>query len=684
MIGISVKRISSIFRAKSLRRSLYIATTIFVLVVASSFLYSEFYPSAITEKTISSVRAGIESELAYLSTEGDKIAMLDNFAKAVHEEDSYTALSILVAEKDSRNIGLAGVTNENGNIFARTLSSQHRGDNAFINTPQGRSLASGATSTASVEQSGVNPKQLILTTGRFVYYGGDKVGALFTNHLADDKFMSRFVDRYLAGGSIALSYTKALGIYGISSDDQTIRRIVLAYFYPDSDWITGGRGGDVVRMPGGNVFKIINVPISGIEKPTGGIIVMVPVPVFSVLGVLLTGIIPCLIFFAVSFLIYKKEKRRRYYTLVLFLATTLGFATWCTFWLFRLSLIPNMFDVPRLYNSTLRLSPETGVYSPEFDFRSSIFLDTGEESVNAVEAVLTYDPDIIEVSSIDTSDSSCDFFLEESNDRAHGVIHISCIKIEEGFPENGTKIADLVMKGKVLGRAQVGFTKGTMVLADDGIGTDVLRTYTGASYVVEHQRDARATSSVEEIGGHEVIFSTTHPNPERWYRSRSIGLRWVPSGPAYVNIDTDISAVPTDIVDTGSDVYQKDVATDGQYFVHFKRGSNDKITTLPIKIDTVPPDNLSVEVSENSISTGEVVRVKVSASDDLSGLQKNFYVKIGDQHFFLPARSDLSIPFYKSGTYPIYIRVFDNAGNYSDSTTNITVTGNSLGSWLPF
>jgi hypothetical protein len=104
-----------------------------------------------------------------------------------------------------------------------------------------------------------------------------------------------------------------------------------------------------------------------------------------------------------------------------------------------------------------------------------------------------------------------------------------------------------------------------------------------------------------------------------------------------------------------------------------KNGVRGAISTLVLKVDTTSPDVPTIRVSSLKIKKGEVVRLELSSHDDLSGLEKNFYIS-SDDSIWVPSFSKLYIPFHEVGVHKLGVRVFDNAQNYSDSQVIITVT----------
>lgn len=83
-----------------------------------------------------------------------------------------------------------------------------------------------------------------------------------------------------------------------------------------------------------------------------------------------------------------------------------------------------------------------------------------------------------------------------------------------------------------------------------------------------------------------------------------------------------------------------------------------------------------MESSEDAVFVGDVVRFVFDATDTVSGVQKNYYVDLGN-NLFLPIGQQLFIPFLSAGTQSIKMRVYDNAGNYTDQSKSIHVSRSS-------
>ena len=114
---------------------------------------------------------------------------------------------------------------------------------------------------------------------------------------------------------------------------------------------------------------------------------------------------------------------------------------------------------------------------------------------------------------------------------------------------------------------------------------------------------------------------------------------------------------------------------DGIYYFHLTplvSGYTGATFSIKIMIDTTPPKIPEIKADTTTIKAGETVRLEFfSHGDNVSGLQKNFYISF-DGGVWIPTLPQLDI-FFEAGKHTVSLRVFDNAGNFSDTSTAITV-----------
>ncbi len=639
-----------------------------VLAAILVLLYGIYhqYPETVAARNAVALREGLALELAYLSGQGNEVARLPEVIEAIRTENTDALNTILPRERDARGIGLLGAANRDGIIISRTRSTRVIGDNAFQNGPVGRALVQRRNEVASVEQSTIDPRQILLNTGRFVYADGAQVGALFVNRLADDEFARYVAKEYLAGSEL-IFYTNEYGIYGSSFTHPGDMEVIRSYVMPDSDIINNPKGEGFLRLSNGHLYLVKNYIFPGLESSPGGVVVFTELPdILAVAG--LGCFLPPLAFMFILFVVRRRRGKKDGIicspTLAFFLIPYVLVYT-----IFVLALYNHFPQVKSrvypLYNSVLRLLPDGGVFDPRFSQRITAVIDSGGEAINAIKVSLAYNPAELVFESFDTERSICEYIITADHDPISGSLDFECIIPDPGFAGDSAVVLDAYFT-PVPGAssASVVFRDDSQILANDGLATDVLRMAAGTS--IRFEKDILSPDAAR-LG----VFASSHPNPAHWYPSRDVLLSWLPSLPGTVLPDEHAhTAGPF-----GAPPISKSADSDGVHtFTVEAPNSLGKLVrgSVTVRIDTQPPEELELLASETTVKPGGLVRFTATGSDSLSGLQRTFYLKINDEIFF-PIGKEIYIPFPESGVYTVTLRAYDQAGNFRDVSRKIQV-----------
>lgn len=616
------------------------------------------------------LQQGIAMEKEQLITQGDAFAKNVELKKGIRNQDSYEVLTILNS-LNTTNIGGVAVADKNGTIFSRTRTSLGRGDNAFVVGPLGRELVQRGEPVFAIERSGLDPSQLIISSARYIFDGTENLGAMFTTDFMDDAYAVRFKEKYLPSGVEVLFYVHKNGIYGQSITDPEVREIVKKYFYPDSDWIAQGKGktNTVVRFPNGKSYAVINTVFPGLTYSPGGALLFVPVYDFLPIARLLLVLLPLAL--GIWILICHRCMRRKtdvkyhhHHSLLVLIVLGTG--------LFLLSRLlipiaePLLETETILYNSVLKLDPQTRVFDQSYVQSVAIKIDTGPEAINTIGVVLAYDPAFLKIKDISETLSVCEQVIESSIDTEKGEIRFSCIIANPGFSGPGT-VATLSFTALKPGDFSLRFLPETQVLANDGLGTDVLRIAMDGGYTATSLSDAGSVSA----------FSPTHPNQGQWYSNPTADFTWGGSTDAQYAYAFDSAATTTpsgEQVVSGQKI-SVTAPSDGIFYFHLAPLEGDlPARHYKVQIDTTPPANILIRSSSVTVKSGEVARLELEATDTGSGLQKNFYLAINSS-LFLPSEPSVYVPFTTPGRNTLKVRAYDNAGNVSEQQMDIQVTG---------
>lgn len=663
-----------VFHLPSIARGFKIATGFFVLATITIFIIQICYNKKMNDQVVSKFNTGINQELMMLKQNGDEIAQNETLKKYIQQKDIYRALGLLSEESRKRGITAGLVTDENGIVITRIRTISKRGDNVFLNTPQGRALVRGEH-PASFEKGSIDPSNVIMVTGRPITNQQKLIGSLINAHTLDNTYAANFKTNYLPLKSEVVFFTKDYGIYGSSFTSEQDNNLLRSYFSNESDWIKKVKPDEVIEFSDGRHYKVHQLFLKGLEKDTTGALIFIPKYSFNVFSFSI-ALIATLLFFCfavISHIVHKNQETRAYHfywitaliSIFIFCGIIIIFKISINYHQ-RLRALPYV-----IYNSTLRLQPDSGTFSTEYEQKISIIIDSGGEPINTIETVLSFDPSKLTVEEVLMENSICGYVVKKIINPEEGTVSLSCIIPDPGFSKKTGVIGELLIRPKQSGSFSLKFLPTTKILANDGIATSVLRMVTNGSY-----------RAVDEAKNTSLSLSSpTHPNTERWYNEKDITILW--KGPTEINyqLKSKDGLVITEGT-TRKNNFNITVPKDGTY-VFWAQANQKDITSMEmpqeymLNIDSTSPEQIALNASEERVHKNDVVRFVSSGSDSTSGLQDNYYLKINDG-FLLPVGKQVFIPFTKKGTNTVTLRIFDNAGNTTETKKIIYVVDDSL------
>ncbi len=663
---------------KSMLKAVYISLGVFLFAFVLTNIGGSVHSSYIASKAKADLEQGIKKEMDHLKILGDELAKDSRVIEALTKEDS-TQLTSLIDEKiRTTSITGIGVTNNEGIIIGRTTKTLGvRGDNVFLTTAEGRVVAKGE-SVENIGAGSLIPTQVRMVTGRLIMEGDQTIGALFASILMDDKYATRLRDTGFQKGVEISFYNKQFGIYGNSFSDKETRKLITSYFNSGSDWIQNGLSGKTVFLEDGTFYMVENIVFSSLEGDQAGALIFIPRNDISAgLNLIISLLTLCtFLLFAIKshFNSRGEEHGWRYYTLVIgisipiivlsFFALQLGNSGYT-----KLKHIPYL-----LYNSTLRIQPDYGIYDLDFEQKFLIIADTGDESINAVEIGLNFDPRALEVKSFRPASSTCSYVIENKIDTVNGKINFSCVLIKSGGERGSLPIAELTAAPKQVGTFILSFNEDTKVLANDGLGTNVLRMSQAGSYRADNFDLSTKNENLSDTKRRFVVFSHSHPNQSKWYNDREAKFIWkgTPGAVYAYEFDSSPDTIPSKSKTLQDSTVSVQIPGDGIFYFHLQLASGGPIAHYRIQSDITPPTVTSIDLSSDKIVAGDVVRLSFQAEDITSGIQNNYYIDLGN-HLFLPMGSQIYIPFVEPGNQKITLRVYDGANNYSEISRFVQV-----------
>ncbi len=620
---------------------------------------------------------GLEKDKQYVLSQARELNEGKTFDISIAERNTDVLVSF--ATQETRNRGLGGilVADKNGIVLTRTRFVTQRGDFIFHTTAQGRALAK-SQEVASIERGAAPP--LVVAGGVPLIRGNELFGAIIAAYIIDDDYAKQFRDKYLSSNAEAVFIPKTSAPVSSFGGAET-SRLLAAYFPQGSDFLQ--TDGTVKKFSLNNrAYLVQNIVVHGIEEETANLLVFEPID--NALYASFLAVFIVFILGAVAWILYKRFLKkpggfRRGFFAFINLAIIFIAIFGVSFYILEREVSP-ITKLPYLiYNATLELSPDNVTLSRMFEYPITIRALPGGESINVAQVYLNYDPSKIRVVDIVTTNSFCrhDFFIEREIDNKKGEVRIICGLQTPGFSGSEGIVAELLIRPIESGQFSLRFNKEeTKILANDGLGTNVLRQSLDGSYFTA--RALTGDGTILDEANELLIFSPTHPNQERWYNKKEAVFVWQllnkNENAAYKYImDENADTIPVDGVIAEKNEVRLDAQKDGVYWFHLlaEYAGERAVSHYRVRIDTTPPENPRILASEDVVKAGEITRLEFSSSDDLSGLQRTFYARFNE--IFLPVGPQLFIAFPKKGVHPVRVRAFDNAGNISESIKNIKV-----------
>jgi hypothetical protein len=257
-----------------------------------------------------------------------------------------------------------------------------------------------------------------------------------------------------------------------------------------------------------------------------------------------------------------------------------------------------------------------------------------------------------------------------------------------------------VFQAVAAGTAKISFSSGS-VLANDGIGTNILTSMSGASFTVASvaaptitpASNATPTTSTptkkpvqQPSAAISGITVTSDPATveDGWYSLNSIKFNWnIPIGAdgVWYVFATDPSAAPsvaTVANQTTSISYNLSSTNDGVWYFMISSETNgiwSPVITKELRLDRIPPQPFTITRTDSD-PADTLITFTWSTTDALSGLA-HYEIKIGDGGWFDPEglRQGSSYVISQSavGTKTLAVRAIDNAGNIQEEDTTFHV-----------
>lgn len=331
--------------------------------------------------------------------------------------------------------------------------------------------------------------------------------------------------------------------------------------------------------------------------------------------------------------------------------------------------------------ASLSLRPSSGTFIVNNTFDVSIILNTNGRSVNAVDALITFPPDKLQVVSPSLGKSIIGIWATPPTfNNQDGTLRFQGGVPSPGINTSSGVVSTITFRIKSVGTATINFSDQSKVFLNDGLGTNVLTSKSGGIYSLVLPPPAGPT-----------VISPTHPDQAAWNTNNTVVLEWTAedgvTSYSYM-LDSEPVDTPDDISEgNNAGVAYKNLQDGVQYFhiKSIKDGIWGGVSHYAVKIDSTPPADFKVNVSPGVRTTSRLPIIEFLTTDQLSGLD-HYELKIvsldlnnaqpgdGTENFFIESQGRYVPPKELAlGNYDVILRAYDEAGNVREVAQSITI-----------
>ena len=328
--------------------------------------------------------------------------------------------------------------------------------------------------------------------------------------------------------------------------------------------------------------------------------------------------------------------------------------------------------------ATLSVSPGTGVYTSNSSFTVRVVVNSGGKPINAAEGTLSFNPNELSVVSVSRGTSIFNLWVAEpAFSNAAGTVSFSG-GVPSGFTGTAGTVMSVTFRAKGSGAAKVNFTSGS-VLANDGMGTNVLSGMSGGTFTIEAPSSSPAPEQVvvqyvapANTPGAPNVTSSNFSDQTKWYSSKEAALSWsLPGDVTAVRtlLDSHSTAVPTKVYDTPMKSLTLSDLSEGVNYFHVQFKNKDgwgKIANYRLAVDSEKPTDIKIGEPDNVDKNNPEKELKVDVTDKTSKVLR-FKVQVDNGEAFEVTRATatgtLKLKQLGPGYHTVIVEAFDEAGN---------------------
>lgn len=329
--------------------------------------------------------------------------------------------------------------------------------------------------------------------------------------------------------------------------------------------------------------------------------------------------------------------------------------------------------------ASLKISPNTGVFEVGSLVDISFLLDTGGDSINAVNAEVRFPADKLQVVNPAASTSFITIWVTAPTfSNVNGTLQFQGGLPNPGIKTSGGVISTVTFRVKSAGRAVLTYAPASQVLRNDGEGTNILSSTGSADFMLKNAPPAGP-----------VVTSPSHPDSNLWYNNPTVQFAWQSpdnvTGYSY-SFDQNPKSVPDETPETTGTTTSLKAESDGIWYFHLRAKTETwgGTTTYTVQIDSTPPAAFTPELDQEILTIEEIGILRFLTTDSASGIDHYEVKQIatsgeqGQEGLYVETTSPYTIQPLPAGSYRYVVRAIDRAGNQTEGTIDLEVVAGGL------
>lgn len=326
--------------------------------------------------------------------------------------------------------------------------------------------------------------------------------------------------------------------------------------------------------------------------------------------------------------------------------------------------------------ASLFFSPSSTSVSVGGTVTIAVKVNSGGQAINSAEGTISFSKDKLRLTSVSKSSSIFSFWaVGPSGSNATGQVVFSGGLPSPGYTGSSGTMITMTFQALAAGTANLTLSGGK-VLANDGLGTDILSSVGTGTVTVKSSQSSGSTSTKEPA---PTVSSVQYPDQHAWYTLDTATISWTkPAGALEYSYDFRQSATnePDHVADTKDTSVTVHLTSDGVWYfalqAHYRTGWS-ATTRYKLQYDHTAPDPFTVIVERDRGANDPTPQLTFSAKDATSGIA-NYTLSI-DGGVAVSVTNPVTVSDLGAGDHTFVITAYDRAGNTRSSQVSTTQVG---------